>query len=217
MRLRTRLIFSYCLITVIPIIFFSSVIIGRLMTERERDAIYDSESMAIQACESLDVYIDVCEELVQYFIIASIEESDLENAAELIKKRETDVMAASPGMVGIALADESDRFIGTGMSRISRDRFVEENWFRKAAASPGKLIVLNDLGSRILTMDDIYSMDNYFSFVEGFYLNGKQTVVLGIKNTRFYVKNAKKFVYMRFLLYICTLFCESGKKGTLKI
>ncbi len=178
MRLKTRLIFSYCLITVIPIIIFSSVIIRRIMTERERDAIYDSDSQAVQACESIDVYIDVCREMVEYFIRDSIGDSDLDNAEELIKERQTDIMAAFPGIVGIALADESDRFIGTGMSRISRDRFADEKWFSKAADSPGKLMILNELGSRIVILDDVYSVDSYFSFVEGFYLNGKRTVIM---------------------------------------
>lgn len=176
--LRNKLILNYCLLTVIPLLILS-VVVTRWLTKDMTESMAEfAGRSASQVGEATDVYIDVYHELMAYLIGAMEKEADLENAEALMRKRQEEIMEASPEIVGLAMADESDRFIGTGMKRISRDPVTGEKWFQAALQNPDGLTVLNASESKVIITNEAYSADQVFSVLGTGSINGTRAVIM---------------------------------------
>ncbi|MCR4657129.1 MAG: sensor histidine kinase [Lachnospiraceae bacterium] len=178
MKLRSKLIWSYCLISIIPLLFLSIFATNRMAKDIRKDMAEFAARSASQAGEAMDVYIDVYHELMMYLIEAMEREASLANAEALMIRRHEEVMSGYPEIVGIALADESDRFIGTGMERISRDPVSEEKWFQEAIGNPDGLTVLNASENKVIITNKAYSADKIFSILGTGRVNGINAVIL---------------------------------------
>ena len=126
---------------------------------------------ASQAGEAMDVYLD---DLVE----AMEREAPLDNAEPLLARRHEEIMEATPEIVGIAMADETDRFIGTGMKRISRDPVMNENWFLAALDNPNDLTVLNVSDNKVIITNEAYSADRIFSVLGAGNIDGVNAVIM---------------------------------------
>ena len=178
MKLRSKLIWSYCLFSIIPLLCLSVFAINRITRDIRRDMSEYAGRSASQAGEAMDLYIDIYHELMRYLIEAMERESSLKNAEALMIRRHEEIMAGYPEIVGIALADESDRFIGTGMKRISRDPVSSEKWFQAAVNNPQGLTILNASENKVIITNEAYSADKIFSILGAGRINGENAVIL---------------------------------------
>ena len=126
----------------------------------------------------MDVYVDIFRELMDYLILSMESEASLPSARELMIRRHESIISTYPEIVGIAVADEDDTFIGTGMNRISRDYLGNEEWFLKAPERGKGISILNSSEGKIVITNEAYSADQLFSIMGTGMINGKKTVIL---------------------------------------
>ena len=178
MNLKKKLILTYCLITTIPLLLLASFMVSRMTKEAERDTQQYATSSAGQVRDAMDVYVDIFRELMDYLIVSMENESDLPNSEELLKRRHESIIATYPEIVGIAVADEDDRFIGSGMNRVSRDYLGNEEWFMKAPGRGSGIAILNSSEGKIVITNEAYSADRIFSIMGTGQIDGRKTVIL---------------------------------------
>ncbi len=178
MNLKSKLIWTYCLITTIPLLFLASFMVGRMTKEAQRDTVSYAIQSSSQVGDAMDVYVDIFRELMDYLILSMESEASLPSARELMIRRHESIISTYPEIVGIAVADEDDTFIGTGMNRISRDYLGNEEWFLKAPERGKGISILNSSEGKIVITNDAYSADQLFSIMGTGMINGKKTVIL---------------------------------------
>lgn len=178
MNLKKKLILTYCLITTIPLLLLASFMVGRMTKEAEKDTVQYATQSASQVGDAMDVYVDIFRELMDYLITSMENEAHLSNAEELLQRRHEGIIETYPEIVGISVADEDDRFIGTGMNRVSRDYLGNEDWFIKAPERGSGISILNSSEGKIVITNDAYSADQIFSIMGTGQINGKKTVIL---------------------------------------
>jgi two-component system sensor histidine kinase YesM len=178
MNLKSKLIWTYCLITTIPLLFLASFMVGRMTKEAQRDTVSYAIQSSSQVGDAMDVYVDIFRELMDYLILSMESEASLPSARELMIRRHESIISTYPEIVGIAVADEDDTFIGTGMNRISRDYLGNEEWFLKAPERGKGISILNSSEGKIVITNEAYSADQLFSIMGTGMINGKKTVIL---------------------------------------
>ncbi|WP_185752430.1 sensor histidine kinase [Butyrivibrio sp. AE2032] len=178
MNLKSKLIWTYCLITTIPLLLLASFMVGRMTKEAQRDTVSYAIQSSSQVGDAMDVYVDIFRELMDYLILSMESEASLPSARELMIRRHESIISTYPEIVGIAVADEDDTFIGTGMNRISRDYLGDEEWFLKAPERGKGISILNSSEGKIVITNEAYSADQLFSIMGTGMINGKKTVIL---------------------------------------
>lgn len=178
MNLKSKLIWTYCLITTIPLLFLASFMVGRMTKEAQRDTVSYAIQSSSQVGDAMDVYVDIFRELMDYLILSMESEASLPSARELMIRRHESIISTYPEIVGIAVADEDDTFIGTGMNRISRDYLGNEEWFLKAPERGKGISILNSSEGKIVITNEAYSADQLFSIMGTGMIKGKKTVIL---------------------------------------
>ena len=178
MTLKKKLIWTYCLITTIPLLLLAVFMVSRMTGDAQRETEQHAEQLSRQVGDAMTVYMGVFRELSDYLVESMESEADLPNADELMQRRHINVLNTYPEIVGIAVADEDDRFIGTGMRRVSRDRLSSEEWFIKAPERGEGIAVLNSSEGKIVITNEAYSADQIFSVMGTGEIDGKKTVIL---------------------------------------
>ncbi len=178
MSLKKKLIWTYCLITTIPLLLLAIFMVSRMTADAQRETEQHAEQLSRQVGDAMTVYMGIFRELSDYLVTSMETEAGLPNADELMLRRHKNILDTYPEIVGIAVADENDRFLGTGMKRVSRDRLDNEEWFLKAPEVGGKIAVLNSSEGKIVITNEAYSADQIFSVMVTGKINGKKTVIL---------------------------------------
>lgn len=169
--LRKKLLTSYLVIAIIPLGVFSLVIGIAVISSTRNAAGLHTEQVAYQMSESLDIYIGTIEKMMDYEIknlleISSDFPSEKMVYEEALEKQLNNIHMSYPEMAGIMVAYEDDRYYSAGMTRNSRDLFVDEEWYQIAVENNGKLgIVSTAVGRNIISNVD-YSADMIFSLVK---------------------------------------------------
>ena len=178
MTLKRKLIWTYCLITTIPLLMLAVFMVGRMTSDATRETSQHAAQLTKQAGDAMNVYMGILGELMDYMVESMESEADLDNADELMLRRHKNIINSYPEIVGIAVADEGDRFLGTGMRRTSRDYLGNEEWFLKAPGRGEGIAVLNSSEGKIVITNEAYSADRIFSVMGTGEINGKKTVIL---------------------------------------
>ncbi len=178
MNLKKKLIWTYCLITTIPLLLLAIFMVSRMTNEAQKDTVQNAAQSSGQVRDAMDVYVDIFRELMDYLIVSMENEADLPDAQELMKRRHESIISTYPEIVGIAVADEDDRFVGSGMNRVSRDYLGNEEWFIKAPRRGNGISILNSSEGKIVITNEAYSADQIFSIMGTGEINGKKTVIL---------------------------------------
>ncbi len=178
MTLKKKLIWNYCLICTIPLLTLAVFMVNRMTADAQRETEQHAEQLSRQVGDAMNVYMGIFRELSDYLVESMESEADLPNADELMLRRHRNVLSTYPEIVGIAVANEDDKFLGTGMRRVSRDLLVNEEWFRKAPERGGGIAVLNSSEGKIVITNEAYSADQIFSVMGTGEINGKKTVIL---------------------------------------
>ncbi|MDR1156807.1 MAG: sensor histidine kinase [Oscillospiraceae bacterium] len=175
-KFRNRVMMFCILVALIPFIIFA-VVVGSVFLTQARTMTMDHTAQLIgQVRNSLDVYISGIEEIVNYIEAVALRHETLNMSARdarwaniqttLDKELEELAKSRPVEIAGILIAFEDERYVGTGMSRISRDPFTEENWYRAACAEPAKMVLISNTTGRNIVTNKDYSADDVFSLVK---------------------------------------------------
>ena len=169
MKFQDKMILSYFVIALIPLLLCSVVIGSVLVSDTKKTAYLHTSQVVNQVSESLDVYIGSVEKLIDYVILTQDSLApETPAGAEMTQNLLTDLMDSSAEIAGITIAYADDSCIGSGMRRTSRDLFAGEKWYRIAEDQNGALGVISTAVGRNIVTNINYSADTIFSLVKSF-------------------------------------------------
>ena len=158
LSIRNKMILSYILIALIPFCIFGIVVISIFAGQAENDISEHTGQMISQVRTSIDVYISSIEKISNYVIeeLRSVDFNEMYTEDDIFWMQESSKAVARlkhvanthPEVAGILFATENDLYISTGMTRISRDSFVNEEWYRLAVSNPDTVCLISDTSGR---------------------------------------------------------------------
>ncbi|WP_022768446.1 cache domain-containing sensor histidine kinase [Butyrivibrio sp. NC2007] len=168
-KIRTKLILSQIFIALIPFVLLG--IVGVLFSIREarKNVTQRTSQTVIQVSQTLDTYMEDLDKLVLTVsdeIAAADLGDDWDQEAMIVSRSMQNIMGRYDEIAGMLYADSNDRYISTGITRISRDSFQKENWYKVALSDPDKSHKISTVTGRNITTDVGYSVDDVFSIVK---------------------------------------------------
>lgn len=169
-QFRTRLVALYILIALIPLVLFAFISGAVSISRAQNTASSHTAQMVSQVSNSIDVYIQSIDKMAN-FISLSLRRDTASGAQNAYSRAALDaalqdIAASHPEIAGILVAMEDDAYIPVGMSRISRDPFREEEWYKRAARTPEDIALVNSIAGRNVTLNGDTSTDNVFSLAK---------------------------------------------------
>lgn len=175
-RFRSKMVMSYLFMALIPFAIFT-IVSGLVFINQAQQTAMDHTAQTInQVCNSMDVYIGTIEKTVNYISLESANtefweiqsESDQnwESRTRQISELLQNVASSHHEIAGILIATKNDLYVSTGMSRISRDSFLNESWYRRAEQSPDEIQLISDATGRNIVTNQNYSVDDVFSLTK---------------------------------------------------
>jgi two-component system sensor histidine kinase YesM len=169
-KFQRRVTLSFILIALLPFIIFTVVVGSIFISQAQDTAISNLAQLIIHISDSMDVYITGLEDMMDYVAAetldarppGSMSDERWRSSEREISKTLASMASSHPQVAGILVAFEDDRYVGTGMSRISRDSFADENWYQAACADPEKLVMVSDVSGRNIVTKKDYSVDGVF-------------------------------------------------------
>lgn len=176
MKIRDKMVNSHIFIALIPFCFVGVLGIIISTREAERNVTQHSTQLVGQIQQTTDIYISSIEKTVNMLIQTippmrlgeiptaaddrwTIHAATLKNSFEIVANTHDEI-------AGIFFATEHDMYVGTGMSRISRDPFTAEAWYQKAVKCPGEMQIIGDVTGRNIVTEATYSIDDVFSVMK---------------------------------------------------
>ena len=170
MKFRNKILLSMMITALIPFLLFSAITGTVLVREVLAHSSRLTQQLVRQTSESLDVYLSTLEELITAIATEGRENQlNPEGQNPVIQKMSDSILRSYPEIAGITIAYEDDSYFVSGMSRISRDRFSDEDWYRYAVSLDGHLGILGDAIGRNVVSNLNYSSDSIFSVVKSFH------------------------------------------------
>lgn len=168
LKFRSKLVLSTLLVALIPLLVLSMVIATVLV----RDVSARSGQMTLQlvgqTSESLDIYINTMEKLMDLVIDKGSTAPMDDGQIEMLQNLAGSILPAYPEIAGFCIAYEDEQYFGAGMNRISRDRFRDEYWWQYAIARQGQLGVIGSVVGRNVLSNLNDSSDSIFALVKSF-------------------------------------------------
>lgn len=174
--LRTRMILSNIVVALIPFLIFSIVSGFVFLNQAQKTAEEHSAQMIHQVRNSMDVYVGTIEKMANYvqldlrdtpfFIMESDKTPGWEVETSRIRTMLEDVADSHREVAGILIASKNDLYVSTGMSRISRDPFENETWYREAVERPEEVQLISVVLGRNIVTNRSYSVDDVFSLAK---------------------------------------------------
>ena len=122
------MILSHFVIALIPLLIFSAVLGSKMLRDAKQTSTSHTEQMVNQMSESIDVYIGTVDKLVDYVIHSVGDLHTAEGTQPGMQELLENLMDAYPEIAGILIAYSDESYMTAGMTRISRDPFMEEPW-----------------------------------------------------------------------------------------
>ena len=156
--IRTELIWSHIFIACIPFILISFLgIIISINKESENANQYLNQTVN-QISTGIDASMTDIIKSVN-MMAAIIEESDPEYTYKVMER----FTQTHEEIAGILYAGSDESYVTAGMSRISRDSFLQEEWYKTAVAKPGQVHILSTITGRNVVTDAVYATGDVFS------------------------------------------------------
>ena len=176
LKIREKMVYSHIFIALIPILMIGMMGIYISTGEAEKNVSQHTTQTIVQVRQMIDIYINSIEKMAN-MLIASVETTDFElihteedvrwtEESGRIMEQFRNVADSHKEIAGIFMATENDLWISTGMTRISRDPFVEESWYCQAKEHPDEIQIISNVTGRNIVTDAEYSIDNVFSVVK---------------------------------------------------
>ena len=174
--LRTRMVLSNIVVALIPFLMFSIVSGSIFLDHAQKTAEEHSVQLIHQVSNSMDVYVETIEKMVNYiqlelqdtpfFTMESEGASGWESETDYIRSVLENVANSHREVAGIFIATKEDLYVSTGMSRISRDPFQNERWYREASENPEEIQLISVVTGRNIVTNRSYSIDDVFSLAK---------------------------------------------------
>ena len=174
--LRTRMLLSNIVVALIPFLIFSIVSGFVFLDHAQKTAEEHSVQLIHQVSNSMDVYVETIEKMVNYiqlelqdtpfFTMESEGASGWESETDYIRSVLENVANSHREVAGIFIATKEDLYVSTGMSRISRDPFQNERWYREASENPEEIQLISVVTGRNIVTNRSYSIDDVFSLAK---------------------------------------------------
>lgn len=174
--LRTRMILSNIVVALIPFLIFSIVSGIVFLNHAQKTAEEHSVQMIHQVSNSMDVYVETIEKMVNYvqlevrdtpfFNMRSDDAPGWGDETAYIRSILENVANSHREVAGILIASKEDLYVSTGMSRISRDPFENEQWYREAVENPEEIQLISVVTGRNIVTNRSYSIDDVFSLAK---------------------------------------------------
>lgn len=182
--LHSKLVISYALLALIPLLLFSLAGGIVLVSQMEKRSMESAQQLTKQISASLDVHINAYEQMVNYIeyrvVSSGILDGDERNSSRIQRGEGMlrDLSLAHPEIAGILVAGADDFSISNGMSRISRDPYHQESWYQAAVAADERAVLISNVVGRNIVTDQTYSADEVFSIAQA--LKDEDGTVLGV-------------------------------------
>lgn len=174
--LRTRMVLSNIVVALIPFLIFSIVSGFVFLNHAQKTAEEHSVQLIHQVSNSMDVYVETIEKMVNYiqlelqdtpfFTMESEGASGWDSETAYIRSVLENVANSHREVAGIFIATKEDLYVSTGMSRISRDPFQNERWYLEAAENPEEIQLISVVTGRNIVTNRSYSIDDVFSLAK---------------------------------------------------
>ena len=174
--LRTRMVLSNIVEALIPFLIFSIVSGFVFLDHAQKTAEEHSVQLIHQVSNSMDVYVETIEKMVNYiqlelqdtpfFTMESEGASGWDSETAYIRSVLENVANSHREVAGIFIATKEDLYVSTGMSRISRDPFQNERWYREASENPEEIQLISVVTGRNIVTNRSYSIDDVFSLAK---------------------------------------------------
>lgn len=174
--LRTRMLLSNIVVALIPFLMFSIVSGSIFLDHAQKTAEEHSVQLIHQVSNSMDVYVETIEKMVNYiqlelqdtpfFTMETEGASGWESETDYIRSVLENVANSHREVAGIFIAAKEDLYVSTGMSRISRDPFQNERWYREASENPEEIQLISVVTGRNIVTNRSYSIDDVFSLAK---------------------------------------------------
>lgn len=174
--LRTRMVLSNIVVALIPFLMFSIVSGSIFLDHAQKTAEEHSVQLIHQVSNSMDVYVETIEKMVNYiqlelqdtpfFTMESEGASGWDSETAYIRSVLENVANSHREVAGIFIATKEDLYVSTGMSRISRDPFQNERWYREAAENPEEIQLISVVTGRNIVTNRSHSIDDVFSLAK---------------------------------------------------
>lgn len=174
--LRTRMLLSNIVVALIPFLMFSIVSGSIFLDHAQKTAEEHSVQLIHQVSNSMDVYVETIEKMVNYiqlelqdtpfFTMESEGASGWDSETAYIRSVLENVANSHREVAGIFIATKEDLYVSTGMSRISRDPFQNERWYREALENPEEIQLISVVTGRNIVTNRSYSIDDVFSLAK---------------------------------------------------
>ncbi len=174
--LRTRMLLSNIVVALIPFLIFSIVSGFVFLDHAQKTAEEHSVQLIHQVSNSMDVYGETIEKMVNYiqlelqdtpfFTMETEDAPGWESETDYIRSVLENVANSHREVAGIFIATKEDLYVSTGMSRISRDPFQNERWYREASENPEEIQLISVVTGRNIVTNRSYSIDDVFSLAK---------------------------------------------------
>ena len=174
--LRTRMLLSNIVVALIPFLMFSIVSGSIFLDHAQKTAEEHSVQLIHQVSNSMDVYVETIEKMVNYiqlelqdtpfFTMETEGASGWDSETAYIRSVLENVANSHREVAGIFIATKEDLYVSTGMSRISRDPFQNERWYREASENPEEIQLISVVTGRNIVTNRSYSIDDVFSLAK---------------------------------------------------
>lgn len=174
--LRTRMLLSNIVVALIPFLMFSIVSGSIFLDHAQKTAEEHSVQLIHQVSNSMDVYVETIEKMVNYiqlelqdtpfFTMETEGAPGWESETDYIRSVLENVANSHREVAGIFIATKEDLYVSTGMSRISRDPFQNERWYREASENPEEIQLISVVTGRNIVTNRSYSIDDVFSLAK---------------------------------------------------
>lgn len=175
-KIRAKMIYSYFLMALIPFCVLGILGVTISTREAEKNVTQHTDQMIGQIQQTIDIYISSIEKTANMLIqtVEPMHLNDIRSSGDERWKECRETLSAvcltaaktHKEIAGIFFATENDLYVGTRMSRISRDSFAKESWYQKAMENPKEMQIISNVTGRNIMTDAEYSIDNVFSIVK---------------------------------------------------
>ncbi|ROR27513.1 two-component system sensor histidine kinase YesM [Mobilisporobacter senegalensis] len=171
--IRSKIILSYLFIGLIPFLIFAIISTLVYTNQVQNNISQHTNQMLGQVKTAIEVYINSLDKLTNYINkeVDSVDfnkiytEDDIEwkFEKETISDMLYNIADTHPEIGGILIATENDMYISTGMTRISRDSFTKEIWYKQAVQNQNEIQIISNVTGRNIVTNESYSVDDVFS------------------------------------------------------
>ena len=170
------MLLSNIVVALIPFLMFSIVSGSIFLDHAQKTAEAQSVQLIHQGSTSMDVYVETIEKMVNYiqlelqdtpfFTMETEDAPGWESETDYIRSVLENVANSHREVAGIFIATKEDLYVSTGMSRISRDPFQNERWYREASENPEEIQLISVVTGRNIVTNRSYSIDDVFSLAK---------------------------------------------------